>query len=109
MTVTDQRFNRREKSYQEFSQETEQWGTSAWVDLTLRFDPFIRPVVEEYYPSENTEEEPDGSLIVNISMPEDGWVYGLILSYGKFVEVLEPERIRSLIKNAARDIFTLYE
>jgi predicted DNA-binding transcriptional regulator YafY len=31
--------------------------------------------------------------------PEDEWVYGTILSYGEYAEVLEPEHIREIIKN----------
>lgn len=107
--VLDRRFVRREKSLQEFSEETGTWETENWIDLTLRFDPYIRPVVEEFYPADEMTEQPDSSLIVTSRMPEDGWVYGLILSYGKFVEVLSPKRIRSLIKKAASDIVALYE
>lgn len=105
----DRRFSRREKNLQEFSQETGRWNTADWIELILKFDPFIRPVVEEYYPADELHEQPDGSLIAKSRMPEDGWVYGLILSYGKYVEVLSPGRIRTLIKDAAQEIVRLYE
>ena len=44
-----------------------------------------------------------------MAMPEDGWMYGYILSYGHFVEVLEPERLRALIKESADKIARIYE
>jgi predicted DNA-binding transcriptional regulator YafY len=107
--VEDRRFRRREKNFEDFSRETGEWQKSDWVDLRLRFAPLFRPVIEEYYPVENTTIEPDGSLIVDMRMPEDGWVYGMILSYGKYAEVLAPERIRRVIKKAAEEICNLYE
>lgn len=103
-------FRRREKRFDEFFEETNPWQDSTeWIDITLKFDPYIRPVVEEFYEQEKTEEGPNGSLIAHVRMPEDGWVYGLILSYGKFVEVLAPQRLRGIISSAARDICRLYE
>jgi predicted DNA-binding transcriptional regulator YafY len=42
-------------------------------------------------------------------MPEDGWAYGYILSYGHFVEVLEPDRLRKIIKESAEKIAKAYE
>lgn len=106
--VEDRRFRRREKNFEGFSRETGEWQKSDWVDLRLRFAPLFRPVIEEYYPAENTTVEPDGSLIVDMRMPEDGWVYGMILSYGKYVEVLAPERIRDIIRAYRQPGFRLF-
>jgi len=103
-------FRHRDMRFDEFFEETNPWEDSTeWIDITLKFDSYIRPVVEEFYEQEKTEEGPDGSLIAHVRMPEDGWVYGLILSYGKFVEVLAPERLRGIISSAAREIYSLYE
>ena len=95
VSLLDRRFKRRKKSFDQFSEETAQWQSAAWIDFILKFDPFIRPIIEEFYPEENREEQPDGSLVIRTSMPEDGWVYGLILSYGKYAEVLAPKRLRT--------------
>jgi len=104
------KFRRREKSFEEFFDDSNPWqNTAEWIDITLKFDAYIRPVVEEFYESESTEEGPEGSLIVHMRLPEDGWVYGMILSYGKFVEVLHPERLRGIISSAAAEICGLYE
>ena len=67
------------------------------------------PLVEEFYNREDLERAADGGLIAKTRMPEDGWLYGYILSYGAFVEVLEPPRIRDIIKSAAREIQRIYE
>jgi len=55
------------------------------------------------------ERTADGCLIARTRMPEDGWMYGYILSYGAFVEVLEPPHIRDIIKSAAGQISRIYE
>jgi len=43
------------------------------------------------------------------TMPEDGWVYGMILSYGPLVEVLAPERIRRILGAMAAEIGDKYD
>ncbi|KOA18659.1 HTH domain protein [Clostridium homopropionicum DSM 5847] len=40
----------------------------------------------------------DGSFTVTMTFPEDEWVYGYVLSYGNYAEVLEPKYIREIIK-----------
>ncbi|MCB0753177.1 MAG: WYL domain-containing protein, partial [Ignavibacteriae bacterium] len=43
------------------------------------------------------------------SAPDDEWIYSIILSFGEYVEVLEPEHIRSIIKEKAEKIFSNYK
>lgn len=85
-----------------------QWNAVP-ADLVLRFSPRKRLHVEEYFPEEDIQYLPDGSLRVKVGIPEDDWVYGMILSYGSDVEVLEPERIRRSIAEHAKNIQKLYE
>lgn len=46
----------------------------------------------------SVRENPDGSFIVTIEMPDEEWLYGYILSYGGDAEVMEPKHIRDGIK-----------
>jgi len=101
-------FKRRPKSFDSFLQNSHPEGSTKPVNLTLKFDADIRPLVEEFHKEENCIENPDGSLTVKTSMPEDGWVYGFILSYGTYVEVLEPQRIRNNLKEMADNIKNIY-
>ena len=50
----------------------------------------------------------DGSHIVTVTWPDDEWVYGFILSFGEYAEVLEPERIKEIIKTKANKISKKY-
>jgi len=41
----------------------------------------------------------DGKYIAHAVFPEDEWVYGFILSFGHYAEVIAPEHIREIIKD----------
>ena len=43
------------------------------------------------------EKDKDGSCVVSFTFQEDEWVYGYILSFGQYVEVLEPPHVREII------------
>ena len=107
--MLDVRFRRREHTFEQFIGQGDAAGQPNWVDLVLRFDPAMRPIVEEFYPEECCSFEADGGLVVRTRYPEDSWVYGHILSYGMYVEVLEPEHIRGIVAKAAASISEKYQ
>jgi predicted DNA-binding transcriptional regulator YafY len=107
--ILPERFARRPKSFEEFSLENDPAATGGLVEMRLRFSPEMAPLVEEFHNEEGMERRDDGSIVVRTAMPEDGWMYGYVLSYGHFVEVLEPERLRAAVKDAAGKIRSLYE
>lgn len=45
----------------------------------------------------------------SINLPEDEWVYGYIMSFGCYVEVLKPQRIRDIIRQRTKKILELYQ
>ena len=47
----------------------------------------------------------DGNYIVSLCWPEDNWVYNTILSFGEYIEVLEPAHIREIIRDKAKKIY----
>jgi len=78
------------------------------VTLKLRIAPEMAfRVFDDFYES-MVEKQPDGSFIVTVTWPEDQWVYGSILSFGKYIEVLEPAHIRAIIKGEAEQIAKKY-
>ncbi|XEC93775.1 helix-turn-helix transcriptional regulator [Paenibacillus tarimensis] len=79
------------------------------VPLILRFSPQIRHLAEEWFGVEDLKLQGDGSITVNVSFPEDNWLYGFILSFGPDVEVVEPEHIRQIIQEKARLVAKKYE
>lgn len=65
--------------------------------------------VYDEFDEEQIQKEKDGSFIVTMTYPEDDWVYGLILSYGNYAKVLEPIRIREIIKNKLKETLFFYD
>jgi len=103
------RFNRRGVRYDDYARQEAATGGEGLVDLTLRFKPEMAALVEEFHAKDDLDRGEDGSLVVRMTLPEDGWLYGYILSFGPYVTVLEPERLRSVIRDAALGIAGLYE
>lgn len=80
------------------------WGnqeTGPAVSLMLRFKPRLRVRVEEAFGVENVETEADGSLLVRTSYPDNHWMYGMLLSYGPDLWVLEPAYVAEKIRHMA--------
>jgi len=76
------------------------------VKLILKIAPEMTyRVFDDFLDGEKQE---DGSHIVSVNWPEDDWVYGFILSFGEYIEVLEPEYMRKIIREKAQKISEKY-
>jgi Predicted transcriptional regulator len=64
-------------------------------------------VFDDFYENE-VEKQPDGSFIVTVQYPENKWLYSFILSFGNYIEVIEPEHLRKIIKDEAKKIYNKY-
>ncbi len=104
-----ERFTRRGVRYEDFARRESAARGEGLIDLKLRFKPEMVPLVEEFHDDDDMDRGEDGSLVVRMTLPEDGWLYGYILSFGPYVTVLEPERLRGVIRDAALGIARLYE
>lgn len=74
------------------------------VDLRLKFNDRVLHQLYDYYDESIIIRNGDGSYTVDVTFPENEWVYSYILSFGYNVEVIEPiyvrkEIIRRLNKN----------
>ncbi|MBD0382194.1 helix-turn-helix transcriptional regulator [Paenibacillus sedimenti] len=88
------------------------WGTQEpgpTVQLVLRFRARVRVRVEEAFGQDAVEVQEDGSLQVTVSYPDSQWMYGMLLSYGPDVQVLEPTFVAEFIKSQAEQIYKCYE
>lgn len=100
LKILEQTFIRRDRTYQEFMEPEN--SNMKMVKVTLKFSPGIRNKVEEYFYEDQITLEKDGHSIVKISLPDDDWLYSMILNYGENVEVLEPASIRRGIHEKAK-------
>lgn len=101
-------FKRKDITFESYQKEQEIKTATPLTNLTLKFDSTMRPLVEEYsFPGDRFEES-DGSLIVKTAMPEDGWMYSFLLSYGKLLTVVEPAHVRNELKRMTIEIAHKY-
>lgn len=68
------------------------------VKLVLKIEERMAYRIYDEFDEENIVKNEDGSFTVTITFPEDEWIYGYVLSYGNYAEVLEPKYIRKIIK-----------
>ncbi len=67
------------------------------VNLKLKFYPQALYRLYDDFDDELIIKNDDGTYHVSITFPEDEWVYGYLLSYGCYVEVLDPPHIKEII------------
>lgn len=99
-------FSRKEGSYQTIMKA--ETNSSNKEVLTLKYSPHVRLQVEEYFEDSITDILEDGSLIVNITLPVDEWIYSSILSFGDNVEVLHPPHVKEIIRNKIKKMNKIY-
>ena len=105
LTTTGIYFIRKNGNYKDFTN----WDDNVKkVQLKLKFSKVVRAAVEDNFGEDTIIYDKGGNLIVTTSMPESNWLYGFILSYGSFVEVLSPESYREIIKSEVEKITKIY-
>ena len=67
------------------------------VHLKINIQPEAAYRVYDEFDGSDIVKNQDGSFTVNVSYPENEWVYGYILSFGSYAEVLEPLHVRNII------------
>ena len=90
LVLTDLYFPEREIQLNPEQVDTE--PSAPMIDFKLKIDPAAAYRIFDDFG--NSELQPDGSYLVDVSWVEDDWIYGLILSYGEYIEVIGPPQAR---------------
>ena len=108
LTVMDEHFDKRDSLIVSGNPILSIFEEGKNVNLKLRIEPEkAYRIYDDLYES-MVEKQPDGSFIATMTWPENSWLYDFILSFGKYIEVLEPEHIRNIIKEEAQKISEKY-
>ncbi len=106
--IGDETFDRNKVHIiEERSDETEM--EMQCVNVVLKFSKEALYRLYDDFDDEWIRDNGDGSYTLEISITEDEWLYGYILSFGCFVEVVEPEHIRKIIKERSEKIVGFYK
>jgi predicted DNA-binding transcriptional regulator YafY len=79
------------------------------VTLKLRFQPQDLYRVYDDYDEQRITRNADGTYDVTVTFPEEEWVYGYIMSFGSYVEVLEPPHIRDIVRERMEKALKYYQ
>jgi len=81
------------------------------TEVRIRFSSDVARYVTEHcwHPSQQMEEQADGSLIVELQLSDLTEVKSWALSFGANAEVLSPEPLRSSIREELRSLLEVYE
>jgi len=106
LVVTDEHFQPRNLTAE--PGEPVQENKTNYITLKLCIQPEMAYRVFDDFCESMTERQTDDSFIATATWPEDDWVYGYILSFGEYAEVLEPAHVRNIIKDKAKKIGEKY-
>ncbi|MCY6356450.1 helix-turn-helix transcriptional regulator [Clostridium sp. ZS2-4] len=70
---------------------------SKMITLVLKIDGKMAYRVFDEFCPEDIESNIDGSFTVKTIIPESDWIYGYLMFYGEYAEVLEPKHIKDTI------------
>lgn len=104
LRLLDETFERRDLPPEEQQQE---YGDM--ICLRLRVGREMAYRLYDEFDEACIRENEDGSFEASVSMPESGWVYGYVLSFGPYAEVLAPPEVRDNLAGLLQEMKNLYE
>ncbi len=108
VVLTDETFDR-DRVKKQVTPVARQQPQPRYLDLILEFTMQALHRLYDDYDEDMIVQLESGRYRIEVSFPEDDWVYGYILSFGSAVEVIKPDYMREIIKEKAREIAKHYE
>ena len=78
------------------------------ITVTLCFPENMSYRVYDEFEQIQIKKTEHGKLFVSVDMPEDEWLIGYILSFGKHVEIIEPTYLKKIVAEQAKEIYEKY-
>ncbi|WP_410513400.1 YafY family protein [Paenibacillus sp. BR2-3] len=103
------RFTRQDLPGEEFPWSSEWKREAETVPVVLYFAPEGKHLAEDRFDSTELQPDGNGGYRVSLDYPEDGWLYGFLLSFGTAIEVLTPEHIRRKMGKLGAEIAAKYK
>jgi len=95
LTLTEEHFD---KSMEDFEINDEKEAVKR-VKVIAEIDKSQAYRVYDEFSEENINKIKDGNFEVIMENPENEWVYGYLLSFGEYLKVKEPERIKKILSD----------
>lgn len=109
LTTTTDSFSMRHGNPDKLLAEHGEEDRRAFYHIKMVCQTEDRIAMEEYFPNATFTETPGGEWLVECNLPENerGW-FGILMSYGAKVKVLEPEELRTMLVQKAWEIVGAY-
>lgn len=104
--LTDKNFEKREDVEKQIPM---QGYSTPFTEYKLRFSEKVLNRLYDDFDERFISKNDDGSISVAVTMPDDEWICGYIMSFGQYVEVVEPEHVRDIIKRRLEEALKKYE
>lgn len=95
LTLTEEHFD---KSMEDFEINDKKEAVKR-VKVIAEIDKSQAYRVYDEFSEENINKMKDGNFEVIMENPENEWVYGYLLSFGEYLKVKEPERIKKILSD----------
>ena len=79
------------------------------IPVVLSIDARMAYRVYDDFEEDEITHLPDGGFLVKTAFPPGAWILSFILGYGDMAQVLEPEALRSEVRDALQKTLALYE
>lgn len=109
LTLEDERFERSAPVLPKEKSRQNTYPTRSHVEVQAKIAPELSFRIYDEFASAHRQLMPDGSFLVQITMPEDEWLYHYLMTFGPGLEVLGPERIRTEMKQRLKKALANYE
>lgn len=109
LTLEEERFERSALVLPKEKSRQNTYPTRSHVEVQAKIAPELSFRIYDEFASADRRLMPDGSFLVQITMPEDEWLYHYLMTFGSGLEVLGPERIRTEMKQRLKKALANYE
>ncbi|MGG1520082.1 YafY family protein [Paenibacillus oryzisoli] len=106
--VLEETFERRPETLDKLDYGWGKRDPSRLITLKLLVQPGVRAKAEDYFHPEQIQMQEDGTLLITSTQPDEPWLYGMLLSYGPQLRVLEPVHVAAKMKELAEEIVQVY-
>lgn len=96
--VTEETFSRREMIVEKSNYTVKPVTIVLEIDQTLAFR------VYDEFEEESIKQKDNGNFEITVTYPEDGWVYGYLLSFGSGIKIISPNHVKEIVRETAKKI-----
>lgn len=103
-SLTGERFEKKGEPYAAYDEHR-----GEGIITEIRFPEKLRDRFEDYFDDGDFSDDGRGMVLLRTKMPDEPWMYKMLLSFEDEVEIVSPESIRKKMAAAAKKIYERYQ